>query len=160
MPRMSSMYFRSATRSPVVRPPAAPSSSAGPAVCVAICLLPCREPARGLPSGLHFRVERAAGIAGRQRSRRTQRSHTLSRMERVWASRLRWRLTGATQWPAFALFVIGDAVLLHLLPIAGDGPDRWLCPFVFTDQHPPGLRLDTNRAPNSSWFPPDRGGSG
>ena len=200
-------------------------------------------------------------------------------MERVWASRLRWRLTGATQWPAFALFVIGDTVLLHLLPIAGDGPelfpalllsgffnllvvavaaplagralrarrrdlpqvvagdvagtvllvvlaaglaglglahraqvradraavadglrrarayvvhngapqyrrhvdeattlrfgeglmrtcvpgddpDRWLCLFVFTDQHPPGLRLDTNRAPNSSWFPPDRGGSG
>ncbi|HEY3018611.1 MAG TPA: hypothetical protein VGJ32_00375 [Solirubrobacteraceae bacterium] len=198
-------------------------------------------------------------------------------MERVWASRLRWRLRGATQWPAFALFVAADAVLLHLLPIAGDGPDlfsavllsgffnllvvavaaplagralrvrrhdlpqivagdlagtvllavlaaglvglglahraqaradreavaegvrrarayverngepqyrrrvgeattlrfgedlmrtcvpgddpdRWMCVFVFTDQDPPGLREDTNRAPNSSWFPPDRGG--
>jgi hypothetical protein len=198
-------------------------------------------------------------------------------MERVWASRLRWRFRGATLWPAFALFVVGDAVLLHLRPIAGDGPDlfpalllsgffnllvvavaaplagralrrrrrdlpqvvagdvagtvllgalaalliglgfahhaqaradraafaaglqrvrafvtrnapaeyrrrigqattlrfgedlfrtcvpgddpdRWLCVFVFTDQDPPGLREDPNRAPNSSWFPPDRGG--
>jgi len=192
-------------------------------------------------------------------------------MERVWSSRLRWRLKGATQWPAFALFVIGDAVLLQLRPISGDGPGlfpalllsgffnlivvavaaplagialrrrrrdlpqvvagdmagtvllgalaavivalgfanhtpagdraamaagmqrvrafvahsapaeyrrrvdqattlrfdehlyrtcvpgndprRWLCLFVFTDQNPPGLRVDTNRAPNSSWFP-------
>jgi hypothetical protein len=199
-------------------------------------------------------------------------------MERVWASRLGWRLRGATLWPAFAAFVIGDAVLMHYRPISGDrGPDwfpavllsgffnlavvavaaplagrllrrrrrdlpqliagdragtvllgvlaavlvaigianhgtagaqraaiaagmarvrefvrhnapaqyrrrigeatilgfgenlyrtcvpgddprRWLCLFVFTDQSPPGLREDTNRAPNSSWFPPDRGG--
>src|SRR3989442_433990 len=123
MPRMSSMYFRSATRSPGVRPPAAPSSSAGPAVCVAICLLPCRGPARGLPPRPHFPVERAARISERHRSRMGQRSHTLCRMERVWASRLRWRLTGATQWPAFTLFVVGDAVLLQALPIAGDGPE-------------------------------------
>jgi len=198
-------------------------------------------------------------------------------MERVWSSRLRWRFRGATQWPAFALFVVGDGILLHLRPISGQGPDlfpalilsgvinllvvavaaplagralrsrrrdlplvvagdvagtallgalaallvglgfahhaqaraeraavaeglrrvrafvthsapaeyrrrvdqattltfgsdlmrtcvpgddpdRWLCVFVFTDQNPPGLREDPNRAPNSSWFPPDRGG--
>jgi len=193
-------------------------------------------------------------------------------MERVWSSRLRWRFRGATQWPAFALFVVGDALLLHLRPISadeprlfpalllsgflnlvvvavaaplaglalrrvrrdlpqvvagdvagtvllgalaavivglgfaqhaqagaeraaiaagmgrvrafvahnapaqyrrrvnqatilqfddhlyrtcvpGDDPKRWLCLFVFTDQSPPGLREDTNRAPNSAWFP-------
>ena len=42
--------------------------------------------------------------------------------------------------------------------VPGDDPDRWLCLFVFTDQSPPGLRRDTNRAPNSSYFPTDRGG--
>jgi hypothetical protein len=43
--------------------------------------------------------------------------------ERMWARRLRWRLRGATMWPAFALAVALDAALLHLLPIAGDrGP--------------------------------------
>ena len=45
-------------------------------------------------------------------------------MERVWASRLRWRLRGAWQAPAFVALVLVDAVLLHELPIAGDeGPD-------------------------------------
>lgn len=47
---------------------------------------------------------------------------------------------------------------LYRACVPGDDPDRWLCLFVFTDQRPPGLRRDTNRAPNSSWFPPDRGG--
>jgi hypothetical protein len=43
--------------------------------------------------------------------------------ERMWVRRLRWRLRGATMWPAFALAVALDAVLLHVLPIAGDrGP--------------------------------------
>ena len=40
--------------------------------------------------------------------------------ERVWWTRLRWRLRGATMWPAFVLAVAVDAVLLHELPIAGD----------------------------------------
>ena len=198
-------------------------------------------------------------------------------MERVWLTRLRWRLRGALMWPLASLLVVVDAVLIHELPFAGGGPDwflsvllagffnllvvavaaplggrlvrrrrpdlpavvagdragtgallvltlalvalgvvhharvrddrvafaeglrrvrayvahsapaeyrrhvaqtsalrfgedlyracvpgddpeRWLCLFVFTDQSPPGLRRDTNRAPNSSWFPPDRGG--
>src|SRR3954464_9192752 len=39
--------------------------------------------------------------------------------ERVWWTRLRWRLRGATMWPAFVLAVVLDAVLLHELPIAG-----------------------------------------
>jgi len=44
--------------------------------------------------------------------------------ERVWWTRLRWRLRGATMWPAFLLAVVVDAVLLRELPIAGDtAPD-------------------------------------
>jgi hypothetical protein len=44
--------------------------------------------------------------------------------ERVWWTRLRWRLRGATMWPAFLLAVVVDAVLLRVLPIAGDtAPD-------------------------------------
>lgn len=39
----------------------------------------------------------------------------------LWRSRLRWRLRGATLWPAFGLAIVVDAVLLHALPIAGDG---------------------------------------
>ena len=197
-------------------------------------------------------------------------------MERVWASRLRWRAMGATQWPAFVLFTVIDGVLVQERPIAGDAPglvpallfagffnlilvavgaplagrllrrrrgdmpavvasdvagtallvagalliaglgtahhsavarqhaafadgvrrartyvkrnappeyrkrvneatslvfgndllrtcvpgddpDRWWCVFVFTDQDPPGLRQDPNRAPNSSYLPAERG---
>jgi hypothetical protein len=40
--------------------------------------------------------------------------------ERVRWTRLRWRLRGATMWPAFGLAVLLDAVLLHVLPIAGE----------------------------------------
>jgi len=35
--------------------------------------------------------------------------------ERFWTRRLRWRLLGAWRWPAFALFTVVDAVLLHEL---------------------------------------------
>ena len=40
--------------------------------------------------------------------------------ERLWARRLRWRMRGAWQWPAFALLTVVDAVVLHLLPLAGE----------------------------------------
>jgi hypothetical protein len=44
--------------------------------------------------------------------------------ERQWWTRLRWRLRGATMWPAFLVALVADAVLLHVLPIAGDtAPD-------------------------------------
>jgi hypothetical protein len=43
-------------------------------------------------------------------------------MERVWHRRLRWRMRGAWQWPAFAGLTFADAVLLRELPIAGEGP--------------------------------------
>jgi hypothetical protein len=44
-------------------------------------------------------------------------------MERLWLSRLRWRIRGAWQWPSFAALTLADTVLLHELPIAGEGPD-------------------------------------
>src|SRR3954452_10632398 len=34
---------------------------------------------------------------------------------RFWTRRLRWRLLGAWRWPAFAVFTVLDAVLLHEL---------------------------------------------
>lgn len=40
--------------------------------------------------------------------------------ERLWARRLRWRIRGAWQWPAFALLTIVDALVLHFLPLAGE----------------------------------------
>jgi hypothetical protein len=36
--------------------------------------------------------------------------------ERFWPSRLRWRLRGATQWPAFALATALDTFIVHELP--------------------------------------------
>ena len=42
--------------------------------------------------------------------------------DRQWWRRLRWRLQGATMWPAFALALVVDTALLRTLPIAGDGP--------------------------------------
>ena len=46
-------------------------------------------------------------------------------MERMWLSRLRWRLRGGAQWPLFGVLLAVDAVLLHELPIGGRGPD-WM----------------------------------
>ncbi|HEY8583541.1 MAG TPA: hypothetical protein VIL49_11360 [Capillimicrobium sp.] len=36
--------------------------------------------------------------------------------------RLRWRMRGAWQWPTFVALTAAETVLLHELPIAGDGP--------------------------------------
>jgi hypothetical protein len=42
----------------------------------------------------------------------------------VWTARLRWRLRGATMWPAFLLALVVDTVILRALPISGDrAPD-------------------------------------
>ncbi len=38
----------------------------------------------------------------------------------AWTTRWRWRLRGATQWPAFVVALIAVAVLVHVLPPAGD----------------------------------------
>jgi hypothetical protein len=42
-------------------------------------------------------------------------------MERVWRSRLRWRIRGAWMWPTFVVLTVADGVLLHELPVSGDG---------------------------------------
>jgi hypothetical protein len=43
-------------------------------------------------------------------------------MERVWVSRLRWRLRGAWLAPLVVLLTLADALLIHWRPLAGDGP--------------------------------------
>jgi hypothetical protein len=44
-------------------------------------------------------------------------------VETLWRTRLRWRLRGAKLWPTFVAVVAAEAVLLELLPVAGDdGP--------------------------------------
>jgi hypothetical protein len=43
-------------------------------------------------------------------------------VERLWPGRLRWRLRGAWQWPAFLVLTVVDGALLELLPPYGDGP--------------------------------------
>jgi hypothetical protein len=44
--------------------------------------------------------------------------------------RLRWRLRGAWLWPTFAAATIADVVLLHVLPIAGNGGTGWVPAFL------------------------------
>jgi hypothetical protein len=43
--------------------------------------------------------------------------------QRFWPARLRWRLRGATMWPAFVLLTVLDGVVLHLLPPVRTGVD-------------------------------------
>ena len=40
--------------------------------------------------------------------------------DRVWPSRLRWRLRGAWQWPTFVAMTVIDAVVLAELPFSGE----------------------------------------
>jgi hypothetical protein len=43
-------------------------------------------------------------------------------MGREQVTRLRWRLRGAWQWPAFCVLSVAEAVVLNRLPVWGDGP--------------------------------------
>jgi 4-amino-4-deoxy-L-arabinose transferase-like glycosyltransferase len=43
-------------------------------------------------------------------------------VERVWYRRLRWRLRGAWQWPAFLVLTLVDGILLTVLPPYEGGP--------------------------------------
>jgi hypothetical protein len=45
-------------------------------------------------------------------------------VERVWHRRLRWRLRGAWQWPAFMALTLVDAALLVLLPPYDGAPEH------------------------------------
>ena len=44
---------------------------------------------------------------------------TLNCVERFWINRLRWRLRGATQWPAFVVLTLLDGLVLDRLPPLG-----------------------------------------
>jgi hypothetical protein len=44
-------------------------------------------------------------------------------VESVWWPRLRWRMRGAWQWPAFGVLTAVDALLLARLPFRGGGAD-------------------------------------
>ena len=37
-------------------------------------------------------------------------------VESLWRSRLRWRMRGAWQWPAFAVLMVADVILITRLP--------------------------------------------
>jgi hypothetical protein len=39
--------------------------------------------------------------------------------ERFWPSRLRWRLRGATQWPAFVVLTLAEGLLMDAIPPVG-----------------------------------------
>jgi Na+/melibiose symporter-like transporter len=45
------------------------------------------------------------------------------RVESLWWPRLRWRLRGAWQWPAFIGLTLVDTLVIWLLPFYGEGPD-------------------------------------
>jgi hypothetical protein len=50
----------------------------------------------------------------------------MQHVERVWHRRLRWRLRGAWQWPAFVVLTLVDGLVLALLPFYGDGPGGFM----------------------------------
>ena len=45
-------------------------------------------------------------------------------VERVWHRRLRWRLRGAWQWPAFTLLTLVDGIVLVVLPPYDGAPEN------------------------------------
>ncbi len=47
----------------------------------------------------------------------------VDREERFWPARIRWRLRGATMWPAFVAITLIDGLILHLLPPVRTGVD-------------------------------------
>jgi hypothetical protein len=48
----------------------------------------------------------------------------MERAERVWHRRLRWRLRGAWQWPAFVVLTLVDGILLVVLPPYYGAPEN------------------------------------
>jgi hypothetical protein len=48
----------------------------------------------------------------------------MERAERVWHRRLRWRLRGAWQWPAFVVLTLVDGIVLVVLPPYEGAPDN------------------------------------
>jgi hypothetical protein len=48
----------------------------------------------------------------------------MERAERVWHRRLRWRLRGAWQWPAFVVLTLVDGIVLVVLPPYDGAPEN------------------------------------
>jgi hypothetical protein len=48
----------------------------------------------------------------------------MERVERVWHRRLRWRLRGAWQWPAFVVLTLVDGIVLVVLPPYDGAPEN------------------------------------
>ncbi|HEY1510078.1 MAG TPA: hypothetical protein VGF93_13800 [Solirubrobacteraceae bacterium] len=42
-------------------------------------------------------------------------------MDGAWLHRMRWRRRGAWLWPAFVALTIAEALVVHALPVSGDG---------------------------------------
>src|SRR3954454_21252766 len=124
MPRIVSIARSSPTRSSEVR--CWDTSGNDAAVSVAIYPFP-------LPSGA-ARDRREARFPSKRDLRRSPASALprvghgklalpLTMVESVFWPRLRWRMRGAWQWPAFAALTVVDALLIDRLPFQGDGPD-------------------------------------
>jgi hypothetical protein len=52
--------------------------------------------------------------------------HAAGEVERLWTKRLRWRMRGAWQWPAFGVLTVLDALLLTQLPFYEEGPGTFV----------------------------------
>jgi len=64
-------------------------------------------------------------------------------------ARLRWRLAGATMWPAFVLALLADTALLHLLPFTGDRGLGWVPAFLLAGFA--NLAIVAGAAPLAGW---------
>lgn len=65
-------------------------------------------------------------------------------------TRLRWRLAGATMWPAFAATLAADTALLHLLPFTGDAGPGWVAAFLLAGFA--NLAIVAGGAPLAGWL--------
>src|SRR3954465_6210514 len=119
------MARSSPTRSSVVKC-SDTSGKADAAVSVAIYPFPLNKWRRpGSPGGAipeQAGSPREPGIA-LSRVGHGQLALPLTMVESVFWPRLRWRMRGAWQWPAFAALTVVDALLVARLPFQGDGPD-------------------------------------
>src|SRR3954463_7600616 len=129
MPRIISIARSSPTRSSAVRCSDTSAGIADRAVSVAIWRLSLVAVVQG-PGSPDSASAAARGLHGARRdaARVGHPGVTLDGMqqpgqvERLWWPRLRWRMRGAWQWPAFAALTLVDGVLLSELPFYDRGP--------------------------------------
>src|SRR5690242_13063099 len=132
MPRIMSMARRSPTRSSGVRCSGTSAATADSAISVAIWRASPFPGSFGGPGSpdRHRRRRPGSPDATAETSpqptilrRRRSQTVPVDRLERRQAlRRMRWRMRGAWQWPAFFAFTLADAAVLALLPFYGGGP--------------------------------------